>query len=211
MNIHHFERKPFIGILRGIDTDTLPALLDASSEGGLETLEITMNTDHAPELIRAAVAHVAGSLSIGAGTVLDRAALHRALDAGASFIVMPTLVRDVVEECVEREIPVFPGALTPQEISDAWNAGATMVKVFPASVFGPGYFKEIKGPFDRVKLLACGGVTPTSVPDYLANGADGFAFGGGVFKRDWIQTGDFLQIRDRIAALLSAYTQALNA
>ncbi len=208
MNIHQFQHRPFIGILRGVKPETLPALLDAAIEGGLTTLEITMNTEDAPTLIRSAIAHAAGRLTIGAGTVLDGDRLHRALDAGARFIVMPTLVREVVEECVDRAVPVFPGALTPQEIFEAWKAGATMVKVFPARFFGPSYFKEIKGPLDAVRLLACGGVTTETVPAYLANGADAFAFGGGIFKPQWIEERDFGRITSQIQALLRSYADA---
>ena len=81
--------------------------------------------------------------------------LKIALKSGATFIVMPVLIKDVLKYCVKNKIPVFPGALTPGEIYQAWDAGSTMVKVFPAKFFGPEYFREIKGPFNNIQLLAC--------------------------------------------------------
>jgi len=159
MNLERFRRKPLMGILRGVTSKDLGPTLEAAAEGGLETLEITMNTPGASELIAQAKASVGGDLEIGAGTVLSLEELDAALGAGASFIVMPTLAADVVAECARRGVPVFPGALTPQEIQTAWRAGAAMVKVFPAKFFGPEYFREVKGPFGDVLLLACGGVS----------------------------------------------------
>ena len=152
MQLDRFRRKPLMGILRGITTAQLAPTLESAISGGLEALEITMNTPGAAELIARARAIAGGELAIGAGTVLSRESLDTALAAGASFIVMPTLVPDVVGECVRRDVPVFPGALTPQEIHTAWQAGAAMVKVFPSKFFGPEYFREVKGPFDDVLL-----------------------------------------------------------
>ena len=150
-------------------------------------------------------------MTIGAGTVLSERDLDTALGAGASFVVMPTLVGEVAQQCTDRAIPIFPGALTPQEIHNAWNAGAAMVKVFPAKVFGPGYFKEVKGPFNDIELLACGGVDPSNLADYFASGASAVAFGGGVFKKEWLASEDYQQIGANIRALLTAYREWKNA
>jgi len=118
--------------------------------------------------------------------------------------VSPTLVPEVVAACVDARIAVFPGALTPQEIHDAWRAGASMVKVFPAGFFGPSYFSEIKGPFANIELLACGGVSAATLPEYARCGADGFAFGGSVFNLDWIRSGHFDRIEAAIRELVAA-------
>jgi 2-dehydro-3-deoxyphosphogluconate aldolase/(4S)-4-hydroxy-2-oxoglutarate aldolase len=208
MDIEAFKTQPFIGILRGIEAKSLLQVLDASTAAGLAHLEITLNTPNALDLIRQARSHAGTELSIGAGTVLTLDAMKQALDAGAQFIVMPTLQREIVHDCVEQGIPVFPGALTPQEIQLAWEAGASMVKIFPAKSLGPEYFKEIKGPFEQIELLACGGITPESVPNYRSCGASGFAFGGSVFRTEWIAEGQFQHITSCIEELLLAYRQA---
>jgi 2-dehydro-3-deoxyphosphogluconate aldolase/(4S)-4-hydroxy-2-oxoglutarate aldolase len=200
-----FKTNPFMGILRGIEAESLPGVLDACAAAGLIHLEITLNTDDAPALIRQAKTHMGDDMSIGAGTVLSMDAMNQVLDAGAQFIVMPTHHREIVQHCATHDIPVFPGAFTPQEIQNAWEDGASMVKVFPANTLGPQYFKEIKGPFADIELLACGGVTPESVPAYQACGAGGFAFGASVFRPEWIQHREFQKITQCIDALLSSW------
>ena len=193
-----------MGIVRGVELSQLPPLLEAAIAAGLETLEITMNTARAPELIARACSLAGDRLAIGAGTVLGSDDLKAALEAGASFVVSPTLVEEVVAECVERGLPVFPGALTPQEVFAAWHAGASMVKVFPASSFGPSYFRELKGPFADISLLACGGVTAQNLGEYARHGADAFAFGAGVFAHSRIRAGKYAQIESEIRALVAA-------
>ncbi len=204
MDFARFKTRPLLGIVRGVEPEQLEPLLESAIKGGLETLEITMNTAHAPELIARACEIAAGELSIGAGTVLDLDDLKSATDAGASFIVSPTLIPEVVAACIDARIPVFPGALTPQEIHNAWRAGASMVKVFPAGFFGPSYFREIKGPFANIELLACGGVSASTLLEFARCGADAFAFGGSVFNLDWIRAGHYDRIEAAIRELVAA-------
>jgi len=204
MDVARFRKLPILGIVRGQGPVAVEGLVEAIVSSGLETIEITMNSGNAAELIKRAVKAANGRLMIGAGTVLDTRILEEALSAGATFIVMPTLVRDVVSECVRMKIPAFPGALTPQEIYDAWNAGATMVKVFPAAMFGPPYIKEVKAPFDRVELLACGGITAENIKTYFASGASAVAFGSSVFRKEWLDRKDFASIERSIKDLITA-------
>jgi len=194
----------FLGILRGIRKKAIDPLVEAVVPTGLRALEVTMDTEEAPTLIRHLVRAVGGRLSVGAGTVLSMTDLRAARDAGTEFIVSPTLVPDVVEHCAANGIPVFPGALTPHEIHAAHQAGATMVKLFPASAFGPGYLREIKGPFRDVPLLACGGVNPDNVRSYFEHGASAVAFGGGVFQPALLETDNFDEIARRLVALIQA-------
>jgi len=208
MDIAAFRDKPLLGIVRGVSAEEIEPLLESAIAGGLETLEITMNTPKAPELIARASEIAAGQLTIGAGTVLDLDDLKSATDAGATFIVSPTLIPEVVAACVEARIAVFPGALTPQEIHDAWRAGASMVKVFPAGFFGPSYFREIKGPFADIELLACGGVSTSTLAEYARCGADAFAFGGSVFNLDWISEGHYDRIETAIRELVAVLPQS---
>jgi len=209
MDTERFRQLPLMGILRGGDPEIIEPLVETLVTAGLETLEIAMNTPEATEMIERAGTAAAGRMKIGAGTVTDADRLERALAAGASFIVLPVLVRDVVEECVRLGVPVFPGALTPQEIHDAWRAGATMVKVFPAKFFGPAYFSEIRGPFEEIDLLACGGVSTSNAREYLAAGAAAVAFGGSVFRGDRLATRDFEAIGADVTALVAAVRAAM--
>ena len=202
--LEKFRHRPLLGILRGITPSELEPLFEAIVASGLQTVEITMNTEGAAGLIKNAVKRYGKQLMIGAGTVLTLKNLQSALRAGATFIVSPVVVPPVIEYCAKRKIPVFPGALTPQDIYEAWQAGATMVKVFPAGCFGPDYFKEIKGPFPRIELLACGGVTPENMKDYFKNGASAIAVGSSVFRKEWLATKKFHKVRNRLQAYLKA-------
>lgn len=194
MDVARFKKKPVLGILRGIEQRQLEPLVEAVIVSGLETIEITMNTRSGSDLIRQAVKLSGGNLMVGAGTVLTIEDLKSALDSGASFIVTPALIKDVLAYCVKNKIPVFPGALTPLEIYHAWSEGATMVKVFPVKFFGPDYFKEIKGPFNDIELLACAGVTPQNMRDYFSSGASAVSFGASVFRKDWLDNNDYKNI-----------------
>lgn len=205
MQLEEFKKNPILGILRGVEAPQIKPLVDIVVQAGLGTIEITMNTKGAPDLIEQMVRVAGESLTVGAGTVLTKDDLHKALDAGASFIVSPTVVEEVVSYCVKHSIPVFPGALTPQEIYNAWCAGATMVKVFPAKFFGPAYFKEIKGPFSDIELLACGGVNPENIVSFFEYGASAVAFGASIFRSEWLESGEFKKIGEQLTALIAVY------
>ncbi len=210
MDVAKFKQLPIMGILRGIEPDILAPLIAAIETAGLKTIEITMNTPNAPGLIRRAAELSKERLTLGAGTVLDMDDLKSALDSGATFIVMPVFVKEVVEYCVGNRIPVFPGALSPQEVYTAWKAGATMVKVFPSGFFGVAYFKELKGPFNDMELLACGGVTCENMKSYFANGASAVSFGSSVFKKEWLAVKDFSSISQSIQKYIREFASFLK-
>ena len=211
MDIDRFRELPLLGILRGIKAQMVESLVEAIVSSGLQAVEITMNTVGAPKLIEQMIRAAHNRLVIGAGTVLSMDDLHSALDSGATFIVMPVLVPEVVEYCATNTIPVFPGAFTPQEIHNAWLAGATMVKVFPSGFFGPQYFKEIKGPFSEIELLACGGVNAETIGMFFSCHASAAAVGGSVFRKDWLERGDFSSIRRAIKVLISKIPENAGA
>lgn len=203
MDLKRFAKKPVLGIARGIADNEVEPLLEAMTSAGLDAMEITMNTAGAAGLIKKAVKTSRGRIAIGAGTVLGMDDLKDALAAGSTFIVTPVLIPDVTAYCAKNKIPVFPGALTPTEVYAAWNAGASMVKIFPAGFFGPKYFTEIKGPFADIKLMACGGVRPENMKDFFKAGADAVSFGASVFKKEWLAKKDFASI----SALVRKYVE----
>jgi len=205
MDLANFKKKPILGILRGAEADIIEPLVESVICAGLETLEITMNTAGAPELIRKAKKACGNRLNLGAGTVLTMRDLKSALESGASFIVMPVLINDIVKYCVNNKIPVFPGALSPQEIYLAHDAGASMVKVFPSKFFGPEYFRELKSPFNNIELLACGGVTPDNLKEYFSNGASAVSFGASVFRKDWLAKADFESVSKAVKRFIDAW------
>lgn len=210
MDIDKFKKLPVMGILRGISPSDLEPLLETVIEAGLETIEIALNTDNAITLIRKAVKVSSGKLTVGAGTVLNEEDLKRAIDAGATFIVTPVLIHEVAVHCAENKIPLFPGALSPAEIYRAWQAGATMIKVFPASVFGPSYFKAIKGPFNNIELMAVGGVTTENIQQYFLNGAQAVAFGASIFKKEWITKKDFSSVKKCVSKFINTVSEQVK-
>lgn len=210
MDLKRFEALPLMGILRGIEDKHIEPLVEAVVDAGLETIEITMNTADAPALIRKLILTARERLMVGAGTVLTTADLEAALGAGATFVVMPNRVAEVVDRCVAKGVPIFPGALTPHEVFAAHRAGATMVKVFPSNLFGPAYFKDLRGPFADIKLLACGGVTADNIGEFFSCGANAASFGGSVFKKAWLASGDFQSIRDAVKRLVQAVPPSLT-
>ena len=205
-DISLFEKEPVMGIIRGVDKDSLPGVLEAAYAGGLRFIEITLNTPGAFLLIKRAV-KLFPDFCIGAGTVLSVESTQQAIDNGAQFIVAPNLNEQVAECCIKNNTAYFPGALTPTEIEKAWSSGATMVKVFPASQMGPDYIKLLKGPFEQIKMMAVGGVSPKNIPDYFSAGASAVALGGSIFSTSRMANGEFSVMQKEIEEFMFAVNQ----
>jgi len=194
-----------LGILRGCPGSALETVAQAVLTSGLRFLEVTMNSPDACGQIERFAKLLDGKCRIGAGTVLTADEARRATDSGASFLVSPCLSVPVQEFANQYGIPTLPGALTPTEIWNAHQAGAAMVKIFPArSVGGPSYFKELRGPYASIPLLACGGVSAANASEFVDAGADALAFGGSVFSRERMEQGDVQAIASDIDALMKA-------
>lgn len=196
-DLDRFESMPVLGIIRGVKRESLHGVVEASLAGGLSNLEITLNTPDFASFIKI-ITKEYPQVVVGAGTVLSLEDAKDACDAGAQFLVAPDFNHEIADYCLDKKLSYFPGALTPTEIYKAWNSGAAMVKVFPASQMGPHYFKQVKGPFDQVKLMAVGGVNPGNIKDYLGFGADAIALGGSVFSVKRMENRLFNEIKKDI-------------
>jgi 2-dehydro-3-deoxyphosphogluconate aldolase/(4S)-4-hydroxy-2-oxoglutarate aldolase len=161
-----------VAIARGLAPERAAEVAVALAAGGVRAFEITLNepVDDALQAI-AEVTRGSGPLTIGAGTVLSTDDAHRALDAGATFLVTPHTDPGLVAWAAERGVPILPGAATPTEVLAAWRAGAVAVKVFPASVLGPSFVRELRGPFPDIPLVPTGGVTAATAGDFIEAGA----------------------------------------
>lgn len=163
---------PVIGILRGIDQEFFGELLPVAFVAGLTAIEVTMNTAGAEAMIREYRPAVPPGRWLGMGTIRNLDEARRAVDAGAMFLVTPNCDPGVIAYANSEKIPIVAGALTPTEVYTAWSAGADMVKIFPCgSLGGPGYIRDLRGPFDRVPLAAVGGVTLQNLTEYFTAGA----------------------------------------
>jgi len=185
---------PVIGILRGVDPLFFPAIMTASFASGLQAIEVTMNTVGATGMIKASRPSVPQGHFLGMGTIRNLREAESAVEAGAMFLVSPNCDLEVIAYAKRHGVPMIAGALTPTEVYAAWAAGAEMVKVFPCSAFGPGYLRELLGPFDQIPLVAVGGVTVKNVSDYLAAGAKAVGVGTSLFGKEALQQRDSLQL-----------------
>ena len=186
-----FSKVPIVGIIRNLSFDTIEKILPIYLSAGLTTIEITMNTLAAAEIIRFVADKYKGQLNVGAGTVCNTDDLDLAIKAGSQFIVTPILDPDVVRSCVSKNIPVFPGAYTPTEIYQAWKLGASMVKVYPATSLGPEYIKDVKAPLTNIKLMPTGGISLGNIEAFMKAGADGLGIGGQLFDKQLIKNQDW--------------------
>lgn len=194
-SMDRFRKMPLVGIMRDVPEEAMNMLAGLYLESGLTTLEITMNSKGAVNTLARLTAQYGAALNIGAGTVLTSEELDMALLAGAQFIVTPVLNDAVIKRCVKKGIPVFPGAYTPTEIYKAWEMGASMVKVFPASRLGADYIKEVMAPMRFLKLLPTGGVTLNNCLDFFEKGAAGVALGSSLFPKELIQNEKWNEIK----------------
>jgi 2-dehydro-3-deoxyphosphogluconate aldolase/(4S)-4-hydroxy-2-oxoglutarate aldolase len=193
-----------IAIGRRLERTSIPQVAEALVAGGVRAFEVTLDSPGAIDTIRTlAERHADGSLLVGAGTVLDVASATAAVQAGARFLVSPHTDVELIEWAAGRGMPFFPGAFTASEILAAWRAGASAVKLFPASVVGPAYVREMRGPLASVPLIPTGGVTADNAGAFIDAGALGVGVGSWLIA-DGLPEG----IRQRATQLMRAVQSA---
>lgn len=186
-----------VAIMRARSPDQLLAAADAIKTGGVNAIEVTMTTPGALNIVSQAVARYGTDVLFGVGSVLDPESARAAILAGAQFVVCPTLNVKTIELCKRYSVPVMPGAYTPTEILTAWEAGADIVKVFPASVGGPAYIKAVKAPLPHIKLMPVGGVDLDTTADFIRAGCEIVAVGSALVNDRLLEAGEFDTITDR--------------
>jgi 2-dehydro-3-deoxyphosphogluconate aldolase/(4S)-4-hydroxy-2-oxoglutarate aldolase len=196
-----------LGIIRVNQVEDLVRIAQTLQEGGLDCIEITMTTPGALRAIEEASGKLTGVL-MGAGTVLDATTARQAILAGAEFLVTPTVELDVIETAHRYGVVVIAGAMTPTEILTAWEAGADMVKVFPANVLGPGYLKAVHGPLPQIPLVPTGGVTAKTAGEFIHAGAAMVCAGGWLIDKKAIAEERYEVLTARARELLNAVNEA---
>jgi len=205
------EQAGVIAVIRLADGSELRAVAEALMAGGVHALEVTMTVPGAVSLIETLGASLPSSALIGAGTVLDAATARQVIGAGARFVVSPVFRRPVIDVCHEHDVPAMPGCFTPTEILDAWDAGADVVKVFPATSLGPGFFKDLRGPLPQVRLVPTGGVTRENAGDWIRAGAAAIGVGTALVDRAAVSARRFDVISARARELMDAVHAARGA
>src|SRR3954469_21276181 len=165
------EALGVVAVIRLKDPGKLREVVDAIAAGGVRALEVTMTVPGAVELIRALAAGLPEGFLLGAGTVTDAATARAVIDAGARFVVSPVFRPEVIAACHERDVAAMPGCFSPTEIFAAHDSGADIVKVFPATMLGPQFIKDVRAPLPQVKLMPTGGVTLDNAGDWIRAGA----------------------------------------
>src|SRR5215470_8315041 len=195
-----------VAVVRSPDSRQMVEVTRALADGGVTVVEITMTVPNALDVVREVRQALGDRLLLGAGTILDTETARAALLAGAEYLVAPTLNLDVIRLCQRYDKLVMPGAFTPTEILTAWEAGADIVKVFPADVVGPAFFKAVRAPLPQVKLMPTGGVDLTTAAEFLKAGACCLGVGSQLVEPKAVAGGDF----ERIGELARQYVRVVR-
>lgn len=201
------EESGVVAVIRANSADELMQITTALNKGGVKALEITMTSPGALETIRAAVNELGDQAIIGVGSVLDAETARMAILAGAQFVVSPVFKPEIVEMCRRYSKACIPGGFTPTEILAAWEAGADVVKIFPATKLGPGYIKDLKGPLPQIKVTPTGGVNLENTPDFIRAGAAFVGVGGALVDKKLVANQDW----DGLAALAQKFVAAAQS
>src|SRR6516162_9768035 len=195
----HLGRVLDCGIVAVVRSQDSLQLVDAArglADGGVNVVEITMTVPDALDVVRQVHQALGDRLLLGAGTILDAETCRAALLAGAEYIVAPTLNLEVIRQCRRYNKLVMPGAFTTTEILAAWEAGVDIVKVFPADVVGPAFFKAMRGPLPQIRLMPTGGVDLTTAAAFLKAGACCLGVGGQLVEPRAVAEGNFDRLRE---------------
>src|SRR5436190_11079935 len=185
------ERLGVVAVIRLKDPGRLRATVDALADGGVRALEVTMTVPRAVDLIAELAPTLPAGFLLGAGTVTDVATARAVIDAGATFVVGPVFRPAIIAACHERGVPAVPGCFSPTEILEAHEAGADIVKVFPATTLGPQFIKDVRAPLPHVKLMPTGGVTLDNAGDWIRAGAVAVGIGSALLDGAAIESGRF--------------------
>ena len=199
------------GIVAIVRSDSPRGLIEtvrALASGGVRAIEVTMTTPGALEAIAAAAREAGEDYVIGAGSVLDGDAARAAILAGAEFLVSPNLDLNTIRVVKRYGKAICPGAFTPTEVLAAWEVGADIVKVFPASSVGPEYIAALRGPLPQVRYMPVGGVELANAAAFLRAGACALGVGGALVNRKLIAAGDWPRITDLARQYVAAVAQA---
>jgi len=205
--IEQILAKKIVAVVRLDEYNRAVDVARALTAGGISVLEFTLTGHGAIEAVSATRKAMGDAVCVGVGTVLKAEDAEAAIDAGAQFVVTPAVRQQVIATCVKRQTLILCGGLTPTELLEAHEAGAEMVKVFPAQLGGPKFIKDVLAPLPFLRLVPTGGVSPENARDYLAAGAVAVGIGGNLVSNKLVAEGAF----DQITAKAQACTDSIHA
>ena len=210
--LEYVRQRKIVAIVRGLPPENMVRLGHAFEEGGIGLMEITYN-QRAPETwkdtaaaIEAVAKEFGDRLLAGAGTVITLEQVAMTYNAGGRYLVTPATQPEIIRAGKALGLGLYPGAMTPTEILEAYNAGADAVKVFPASALGVGYIKAVRAPLSHIPLMAVGGVNEKNAADFMKAGCVGLGVGGNLVNKEWIENGEW----GKITALAKEFMKAVQ-
>jgi 2-dehydro-3-deoxyphosphogluconate aldolase/(4S)-4-hydroxy-2-oxoglutarate aldolase len=195
--LQHVLDRGIVAIIRAPSGELLADVAEALYESGIDVIEVTFTVPGILDILSQVQKRLGHKILLGAGSVLDTETARLAILAGAEYIVSPTVNVDVIKMCQRYGKLVMPGALTPTEVLTAWEAGADIVKIFPADVGGPNYLKALHGPLPQVRLMPTGGVNLETLESFVKAGACAVGLGTALVEKEAVQTGNLKRIRDQ--------------
>lgn len=210
--LEYVQQRKIVAIVRGLKPEYIVRLGHAFEEGGIGLMEVTYD-QKAPETwkntaaaIEAVEKEFGDRVLVGAGTVITPEQVSMTYNAGGHYLVTPTTQPEIIRMGKALGMGLYPGAFSPSEILEAWNAGADAVKVFPAGSLGPGYIKAVRAPLGHIPLMAVGGVNEKNAAEYIKAGCVGIGAGGNLVNREWIENGEW----DKVTALAREFMKAVR-
>ncbi len=203
-------KRKVVAILRIKEADKLKKIIEAIAEGGLTVAEITMTVPNAIRLIEQMNKELDKNIILGVGTVMSAEVAEEAIKAGAKYVVSPVFKKEIVDAAHKHDVPVMPGCFTPTEIQTAHEAGADIIKVFPADVLGMAFFKAVLAPMPHVKLMPTGGVSLTNAGEWIKAGACAVGIGSALLDKDAIQSGNFSKLTENAKKIMKCVNDVIN-
>jgi 2-dehydro-3-deoxyphosphogluconate aldolase/(4S)-4-hydroxy-2-oxoglutarate aldolase len=197
-----------LAVIRLADPNKLIKVAQAIYEGGVSGIEITMTVPDAINVIKQASLELGSYMNIGVGSVLDAVTAQKAIDAGAKYVVSPIFKKEIIDAAHKNDVPVMPGAFTPTEVQTAYEAGADIIKIFPADVVGMAFFKGVLAPMPHLKLMPTGGVSLTNAGEWLKAGACAVGVGSALLDNKAISAGNYQVLTDNAKILIGSIKKA---
>ncbi len=204
--ISAIKKFKICAIIRGAETEKTAKIAQSLFDGGIKLIEVTFNTDKAIEMIEAIKRTMGDKMYVGAGTVLDQETAKLAINAGAEFILSPSISEGMIKVCNRYGKVAIPGVMTPSEAVRAMELGADILKLFPASELGPGYLKSIRSPLNHIEFIAVGGINLENAKSFMKSGAIGLGIGGSLVDNSLVINSKFTELKKRA----NNFVQLLN-
>jgi len=201
-------KRKAVAVLRVKEEEKLQRVIEAINAGGVSVTEITMTVPNAIRLIERMSEILDKNIIIGVGSVLNSKTAEDAIKAGAKYVVSPVFKKEIIETAHKFNVPAMPGCFTPTEIQTAFEAGADIVKVFPADVVGMEFFKAILAPMPHLKLMPTGGVSLTNAGDWLKAGACAVGIGSALLDKKAIQENNYSKLTENARIIMKSISDA---